>query len=351
MKHRNLFKKFQISKHALGISTVFIVICLPLYIYFLYLDKLYSAQAVSSPGSAPYNNYAIGVAKDILLIFISIFGSTLISSLLIEVRKRNDYYADLLVNDVFSSPSFYNTLNDEYKQEMLDNLENNIYFHSNPQIAEMYGSIKTKLQKCNTQQYFFEDLNYSVVCTVKDNRIIKDIIRTVKIRSYEDKCIVKHYMLMKYSTEKLKDNANLESVVINETPLEKDDILISNKPITDVMHKKLGYDTEYTYKLKNPIVLSSQTDTVIIVKYRSVVPLSDNTYTCRVSVPCKKFSMQFIIKESPQYKLSAFAFGFWDCAVSTPNNDSATDVNIEFSDWIFEHDGAAVVLTPNAEAA
>lgn len=100
-------------------------------------------------------------------------------------------------------------------------------------------------------------------------------------------------------------------------------------------------------KLREPLNLSDTQDTTLAVSYTTRVPLSDNIYTCRSSVPCKDFSVDISLVDTPDYKLNAVAFGFWDSAPYARINTKENNIRVSFDNWVFTKDGVSIVFSPN----
>lgn len=100
------------------------------------------------------------VLKDFFLVIISIIGTTLLTSTIIEKNQKNTTYTELLANDIFASPEFYSNLSDENKQKMIENLERNFYDrHSIKQ--ELYNVFRQRLNEIQ-QDYYYEECNFNI---------------------------------------------------------------------------------------------------------------------------------------------------------------------------------------------
>lgn len=343
MKDLNLLflKKFYISSKTMIWSTVSLVLSFTAYIVLLFcITSLSSAQE-----PVPYRLY---VARDVLLVVFTILLTSILTSLLIETRSKNELYRDTIFDDVISNPAFFQCFSAETKQNFLQSLEQELLFSHSSITQAMFNSIQKKLIEATTVGYYFAECSYHLSCKVDDISVQKKINRTIRLRSYENTHIVLNLPVLKWSgLEAFDDHFTLESISLNGVPAQgyKTDIVRDQVSLDSFC----GYSVTYYYSLVGPIVLQANSDTIISISYTTRVPLSDNIYTCRTSVPCKRFSVYAYLNDSPTYKINGVAFGFLDVAARSPVPLSDNEVRIEFDDWIFNKDGVVISFAPRNE--
>ena len=339
MKSKDLKQneKFYMSKHTKIWSSATTGFAFVVYVVMLIVIEL-----AARSGGVPYGLY---VARDISLVVFTILLTSIITSGLIEVRSKNELYHDTVFHDVISNPAFYREFSDETKEEMLNNLEQELLFSGCRQIQNMYGSIQEKLSEAKEAGYYTTECSYRVSVHISGDVITKEISRTLRLRSYRDTCKVEKLNILKWSGIEISEHFTLLGVELNGMPTKEYGCETTRDPSN--IDSFCGYTVSYHYYMEGSLQLSAQKDTVISVSYCTRVPISDNIYTCRSSVPCKKFSVSARLEDSPGYKINAVAFGFLDTAKRSPTRLADHEVHVEFDDWVFNKDGIVVVFAPS----
>lgn len=333
-------KKFRIPKKTVFWSVLAVVLSSTMYVVCLTtITKLQSVSAVAIP-------YVYYVLRDISLVISTILLTAILTGLLIEVRTKNDIYADAVLQDVVANPVFYKEFSHQTKQAMLYELERELLFSNNASILEMYGSIKRKLSTVNKDGYYFSECNYHVVCSIQDDIITKEINRTIRLRSYDPQYTIQDLTVLNWTGPNHPDSDHFQLISIQYNSVTTTNYeIVDVEPPSDV-DSFCGYSISHQCKFTQEIELSSDADTRISVCYVTRVPISDNIYTCRSSVPCKNFSVDVFLENTPNYKLNAVAFGFLDSAKHSPATITDREVRISFDDWVFNKDGVSIVFAP-----
>lgn len=347
-------KKFKLNKKTLVVDILFaVVLCVVYAVLYYYVNNLSVAVSSSetSIGIDLQNKIKmIEAIKDIVLIVLSLFISSLLASLL-EINGKNDFTNDLIVNDVLSSPELLNMMTEENRIKILKNVECSYYFNGNDRLEDMFSEVKnTLIKKSDEQNVFFDNCEVEIRCKIKDNYIEKRIIKTVDIKSYNEKFDLKRYPLVGCTI--CKD--------INYTPLELKTVKVNGRDYSEqkgeikreesqpeVLDRKSGYDSQVNYVLEKTIKVSDKKSTKIRIEYLTRVPLNDLIYTFRVKYPCKNFRLSFYLESQDEYFLKTIAFGFADDATDKElgfENDKKS-VKISFDNWIFPFDGVAVFIS------
>lgn len=290
----------------------------------------------------------LNVLKDFFLVIISIIGTTLLTSTIIEKNQKNTTYTELLANDIFASPEFYSNLSDENKQKMIENLERNFYDRQSIK-QELYDVFRQNLNEIQ-QDYYYEECNFNISYFPQKSYSEKVIVRTIKMRAYSDTITIPNLKLCGYSLSpvnvensvKNKDLSPFEfiSLNINNKAHSADDIIISEDATMDQLLNKCGYVVSYTVNLKENITLSASEDTIIRMEYRSRVSDNDNSMSFRVAVPCRKYILNFIAPEN--YKVIAHAFGSFDVAANSSNSKYDNTISVEFDNWLLPENGVTI---------
>lgn len=336
-------EKFKISKISSILTLIICGICILVYIYLINIENIGLAtnQIITVEAQRVMNMQKL--IKEVLLIVVSILGTNLLLALIIEVKSKNSLYTDLITNDIFACPDFYNNLSDDNKAKIQKNLEAEQFFGSNLVKADMFESIRKKLNEIK-KEYYYKSCDYIVDCSIFDDYIEKEIVRTINIYSYNKNATISNFILSSSTTKKIQglDSFELESITLNAKPINIKDTRIETQPVIDQFHIKNGYDTITNCIYNKNIKVYNNKDTTICIKYKTRVNISDNAYTCRIREHCKEFSLNFSINAKDLYKIHSEAFGFLDTASQTPNSNVENKIIVEFKDWIFDKDGVAL---------
>jgi hypothetical protein len=294
------------------------------------------------------------VAKEVLVVLFSIMGTTILTTWLIEVDGKNNIYRDVVCNGFLASKEFYEALPVENREVMLKNLEDNIYFGGNKVKEKMYKSIINKLQE-QEYDYYYNECKYSVNCKIENGLITSTVKKTLKIRNFEGNGVIKRLRISNSVFKQIEGIKNLELLQLKinnkKISVKEADGEIEIEKSNDISEqlKSCGYDTSLSYFYSRPIPIEDNKDCVIEVEYRSIVNVNDNSFSFRMSKPCRSFAMEYRLNNgcAQEYSLSSCAFGFEDDAITSVHNCSRDFVTVRFNDWIYVADGVVVVITRN----
>ncbi|MCM1100148.1 MAG: hypothetical protein NC079_00645 [Clostridium sp.] len=337
-----LIQKFYIKKSSIYLSVALVVICAIAYIlctFFLNIEGMVQAQSMDTTKIA-----MLQTGKDILLIFISLFGANLLLGLLIEVNSKNALVSDIIMNDVVSAPEFYENLPADIQTAMCNALERRLFFPYDS-VHNMFQNIRSRLID-TIRDYYFCNCTFVVSCNVKETYIEKVITRKVSLKSYENTFTITNYSLGQFKSKTISglQPYEIESVEINGVSISSDDYGLGEDPKMRHLDEQNQYDSSMEYVYKKPIEINNQKETTVSVKYVTRTSKDDRISTFRVGKPCQNFSLIYSVIQQDKYRLAVDAFGFLDNADDSANNSSDSNVNICFSDWIFRYDGVTVVL-------
>lgn len=337
-------KRYMINNSARILIVILTAVCFLGYIICSYYINIHSLQTINNNIHILDNMSTIETIRDILLVIISICGTNLLLSALVEVKSKNAFLTDIIENDVISAPEFYETMKDENKVKIHNALEEVLYF-SYPVVHNMFSNIRSKLNS-DINSYYFESCSYVVSCSVKDNYIEKEITKKADIKPYDDTFTINDFSVGNFFSREIDGIKpfDLTSLEIDGRKIDlKQDV--SEKPnVINNLDEQNEYNLSISYIYNKPLEISKSTATKIVVKCKTRTPIDDKVSTFRVTKPCKKFSLIYDIKEHDKYRLAVDAFGFLDDADDSTNNSSNSNININFNDWIFKHDGVVVSI-------
>ncbi len=340
-KVSSFLNRFKVNKGATILLIVIFVICLCVYGFLCYLTNLETGEQVVINNKL--NLVTINTVKEILIGIISVIGIDLIFSLVTEVRSNNKMLSDFFKEDIISSPDFYLSLEPETRQKMLKALEQAQYYNDNEPLYMVHSNVIKKLQDYKKDDYYFEKCEYIVRVTDRGDFFEKRIVRNIRLKSYDHNKVIKYFRLGRITCAgENNDKFQISEVVVNKNPIAKSRIIKSETDVEDKLNKKNGYKKEITYSL-DKIKLSKDTDVTISVKIITVCPKDDLVSAFRATVPCKNFSVDYVIEDPEnKYRVVAHAFGFMDHADSYPNNHKDNGVKIELNGWTLRDNGITI---------
>ncbi len=336
-KKRAYLSRFVIPKRTLGWAIAFLVVCIVIY-------AILEGMVTRDTGEIGWDWR--GATKSIVVVLTSIVGTTLVTGFLIEKKSRNEIFTEALLDELAFSPENH----ERSRKKLLALLERDFYFAGNEKKREVYQSI-IKRSSTALQHIYSTDTHNVIHCTIYPDRIEKEIIREISLRSYEETWEEKGFKLAEQVVKPFsgRSTLNIEEVSIDEEIKSSDDYEIVESPVsTGGLDEKNEYSIRRVYRYKKPLYLSNKKDTKIVVKCKTTVPPDDFMYCVRMQRPCKSYQLEFHVKDSQGRDccLSAHAFGFCEDAINTPNMSDPSYVSVRFRDWIFYKDGVCISFYP-----
>lgn len=335
-------KKFKIKYNSILLIIILLIVSSVAYVLCTYYLNNFGLNA-----SSEYIIDKIAklqTLKDILLVIISVCGANLLLSLIIETKSKNSLVTEIMLNDVISSPDFYQKMDDDKKIKMFNALEEHLYFKYNINHI-MFKNMRDKIinMVCD---YYYESCSYIVTCSVYDTYIEKEITKKVSLKSYDKKYTIKDFSIGSCSSKKIDglDPYNLISFEINGEEIDLNKYMAKKSIKVSNLNKQNEYNVNMEYIYNKPLIIKNNEETILTVKCKTRTAIDDKSSTFRVIKPCKKFSLVYSITQNEKYRIGVDAFGFLDDADGSANNTSHSNINITFNDWIFEYDGVVVVI-------
>ncbi len=284
---------------------------------------------------------AVDVFGNILLVIVSVLGSSIFSSFLIERKEADKQCIETLLNDVLCSTEYLPLISERNKGRIEADL---LGFDYEMQGA-MFETVRKKLFS-NKPEYYFEDCEYTVICKITETHIEKEITRICTIHPYAKTCRISDYVFAKMTSKPLPDEKEcltITKVEINGASVDPAKYAAEPaKHVNQSILNKNGYTTEYCYAYKDDLILKSDNPTRIVLKYKTIVEKDDTHYCCRVSEHCQKFSVHFQIDDPCDYKIVTSPFGFMDAAYNSPDHGARNQVDLVFNGLVFKECGVAI---------
>jgi hypothetical protein len=340
--------EYYVSKRTKKFTAVILFFSFLCYIICKLIEN---KQSVMSSASAVDSSYFLVFAtlKDLALIITTLIASSFLSCLFIETRDKNDIFEKCIMGNILSSTKFYECLSDELKKDILNNIEQGMYFHKSATLEAMYQSIRCKLPGFQDKGYYFQQYEVIISCDIYEDRIVKKVKRITDIRSFRDAYTVENYQIARNACSNAIRDYNIRNLKVYmdkcDKAVESAYIKVESHETKNQLMKKSGYDWETTCTLLKPLNLSNEASTKIIIEYETTVSVKDSALLFRVPVPCAECTIQYKInsRTKKKYRLVSCAFGLNDTAEDSPNDDTEDTVNIKFNDWIFPEDGAVII--------
>lgn len=358
IKAKTKILKFHTSKNYIVALTIAFVVFLIVYLLLKYYDNSFSIDILINKRITGEEIQAlkekikwINMGETVLLFFLSAALSSILG-VLWGIKAKNNLYSDLLTNDVFASEDFYNALSSENREKIHNNLNEHLLFDGSKIKTKMYSYVTDKLNDSFDDNYYYEECNYDIKCTIFEDRLEKKILKTIKLKPIKEKHTLKEIRIAssKYmANEKSKFGLPFDKVKvkINNSTVDKQKYIKEIKgEITDT-DKKSGYNEHKIIKCTKTIDLSNKKAQKIEIEYTTIVPPNDLSYVCRLDHACKKYSFNFsvISKNKKEYSIDVAAFGFLDDASGSPvHSDDDMSAIVKFDNWMFPQDGVSLSL-------
>lgn len=306
------------------ISIFFLVVLCFIYYYILKLE-------IETPN--------IEIIKNVILIIISVFGSTLLSTALIEKKKLNKPINDFLFEDILTSTEI---LSDSIKKQILNKMEMDLYYDQNQDKQIIMEQLREEIS-LEKFDYFYESCVYDVKCEVENEFVVYNINRGIKIKSFDKNKQISDFCIAQLSLKKLNGQKAFEilEVLIDDQRIEKCDLKNIMNDQNYSVYRNNEYDTKYLVQYRKNLNLDSKNEISIQMHYIVRLPKDDNSMVYRVYVPCKKF--RITCSSSNEYKLKVHPFGIGGKGFQTINNLNTNSCTVEMENWIFPYDGVVTL--------
>jgi formylmethanofuran dehydrogenase subunit D len=218
----------------------------------------------------------------------------------------------------------------------------------------LYDFVNTEVKELS-RKTFFEEYSVHTYCSIQDNMIYKQFIKTFTI-NYKGTPDFK--IDLKYLTHCTFKSYNKSD---DFQPLTINELLVNGKNITDKIKYCLTdtndklYNKQCYYAFKNEKDMQASTYSsdkiTVCLKYVTFVEADDKLLTQRVYMPCKSF--EYIFSYDPKiFNAIAEPFSFKDVLVEEAciNKEKIkiiyTDncIHVKMNDWILPGDGVIFLI-------
>ena len=330
--------KYIIKRDSIVLMVILVIIGILSYTYCSYYINISNAKEKME------NVVLCSTIKDVLLVFITVCGTNLLMSVILERNSKNAFLYDVVLNDMLAVPEIYEKMSHDNQEKMCNALEKRLYF-DNDVAHKIYKDMWKKLQT-NLCEYYYKLCEYDIVCDIHDNYIEKSISKKLVIRAYQGNHTIKGYKFGGFTSMLVEgmEPYVVRQIEINGVKISNNDYSYNNQGVRKRLDNQNQYNSYIEYKYKKALNISSNEDTIVTIQYVTRTAANDRISTYRVGQPCSNFKLRYSVKQNEKYRLTVQAFGFLDNADDSINVPELSNVNIEFTDWIFKHDGVVIVI-------
>lgn len=291
-----------------------------------------------------------------------------IGTVTLELGEFTKYFIKRL-SDVMLKDEYLDYIDPTKLEEMKQKIEAKLYFCGNIIGKEnFYHIVQNALTKL-LHSFYYKELFILVECNIDDNKMIikKNIHKIIKIingidKDRNGKSISKISIPFGGEFQSIEGKTIDDIYKINSVILKKEKILDEHneyftedktKEVNDELHKILKERIKYKENEEGfyPIVLDfdytfEACETYAIeLDIETIVPITDNYYSTRLSVPCQDLTIVYNLINN-DYHLDGFAFSFLkdDYGDAALIRRSENSMLIKFSDWVMPGEGIIISM-------
>lgn len=297
---------------------------------------------------SPFAASLIECISTVLTTITSIIVGIGISTLVLDFFGYIKYTKDR-IKEVMVDKEYIKTLSDDEKRMMIGKAEESLYF-KNGQVVDtsLYANIKERLiplidMSCITQYAVQVDCYPDE----KSKTIKKQIHKVIEIICHKENDIFE----MPFSTYCFSI-PGIDSMLLYNIDLCK----FNGCDLTEDAKSKIKmYDvndeagnTDVKFVLKYDLKLNKGKN-IIEIRTTTIVPISDNTYEHTITMPCKRYNINFSV-HNKDYEVLGYAFA-WDSFNGVDNLNRVIykylydgSFRISFENWTLPGNGCVFVI-------
>lgn len=289
---------------------------------------------------------------NILNIITSMVVGIGVSTIVLDFFSYVQYTRDRL-KEIIIDKSFIKKLSEEEKKNIIFKAEESLYFKDGKILPNsLYADVKKKITPL-LDTYYFSEFDMTISCDVDEDKgvIRKEILKSMKIisnKNDEEYEIPFSVCLRQPDCEEVEEAYEIISCIFQSKDItadfkeaqEKTKIKVreSDKDDTQISAK-------YLFKLKKG-------ENRIEMRTKTVVPISDNTYSHYFTIPCMKCSTTFIMN-TENYSVDGYGFALED---KRDSEDGKNNVNyhrvggsltISIDEWALPGEGSMFIINPD----
>lgn len=301
----------------------------------------------------------INLCEKIFIPFFSNAASILIAfaigNLILDRYSNLNYFKER-ISELFLDYKMVNILDDSYKRLLKRNIIKSTFGVENDDADELTYLLDDEINIMLETYYYSE--NYTVInCSIIEDQgeYIKKIITkelTIKNINPSKKCEFSDLLHIRCK-ELENDSLNpltINSVIINnEKELTQNDYQDTNNQ-EELLSSSSShpYNINKTYKLKNPIEIKDSLK--VKIKYTTITPIDDRSYSCRMDKLCKNMRCKFLFEDPIKIESCGFSFA------SNQKNSLRPEYHkniceVQSNNWILPGEGVVfTIFTPQNDS-
>ena len=297
---------------------------------------------------SPLTTSLIECFSEILNIVTSIIVGIGISTLFLDFFGYIKYTKDR-IKEVMVDKDYIRTLSDDEKRSIIGKAEESLYF-KNGQVVDtsLYANIKERLIPLIDTSYISQ-YNVQVDCypDEKNKTIKKQIHKVIEIVcNKENDSFEMPFSTYCFSIPGIDNKLlyNIDLCKFNDNDLTQD---AKSKLQTVPVNDEAG-NTDVKFVLKYDLRLSEGKN-IIEIRTTTIVPASDNTYEHTITMPCKRYNINFSV-HNKDYEVLGYAFA-WDTFNGVNNLNRVIykymydgSFRISFENWTLPGNGCVFVI-------
>ena len=356
MKNEKNIKAYSIT-HPIAL-VILIVVLISSYLLCCFLEKQDDNEQIRIIASAVLNHEETieqidhpvrDAIKNLLVIFISILLSSIVTIAFVGKNDRNAIYSDAF-EDLIENSDIQIKLPEKKGNSVKFSLEKCFKEKNLPK--ELLETVIRKVASPDLP-YYYSNCTIDILCRFEGDILVKTVKKDLYIKSYDDK-----YTFSKGNVDKKFIIARRRGSEGIDTPLKINKFFIYRNSIaeeetshhsvvkvssTSPVYKKIGYTNAFIAYYEKDLSIGRREPTHVTVEYETRSPKDDLTYVFRVPCACEHLSFKFRF-DSDEYQLTGHAFGFFDDARETINSESENALSFVFENWIFKRDGICISI-------
>lgn len=291
-----------------------------------------------------------------------------IGTLFLELGEFTEYFIERLT-DVMLKDEFLNYINPAKMEEMKQKIETKLYFNGNKIGKDNFYYIVHHALTKLLHTFYYKECFILIKCNIDEEKMLikKNIHKSIKIINGIDKDKngkSKSKISIPFGGEfksiegkNIEDIYKIRSVILKkETILEEHNAFVIedhtekvNSELAKILRSPDKYkeneDGFYSIILDFDYEFDACETCTIELDYESIVPITDNYFSNRLSAPCQNFTIVYNLTNH-DYTLDGFAFSFLkdDYGDAALIHKSDNSMLIKFSDWVMPGEGIVISM-------
>ncbi|MCX8129450.1 MAG: hypothetical protein N3I35_05040 [Clostridia bacterium] len=303
----------------------------------------------------PKTQYDFGILGNIIVrSILKDFGIGLVMSGLVNiVIDKGGFSEDYAkkVAEVMTKDEFINHLSQDRMEEMLHKLQTRVIFNGKIQDNNNYYYLVQKEMINLLRRYYYDECFVRVECYIEGNTIRKVMNKRMVIMNPQigDKNTMHVSIPFHTDMREIEGRKDKELFKINFFRIDSDDY--TNAARARLKHKRIKEkNTEgYNVRFYGVYDINCETRRIVEMETQTIVPLTDNIFSNRLSQPCRSYDIAFHL-HSAEYKIDGVSFCFMESHKNkVVDYQCEQSIEIRFTDWMLPGNGVVFIINPKTD--